>query len=261
MVKSPKDIFVGIVLITTVLLAVTSHMWLNKVQTVVTLFDDTTAIILLGLVVLLLAWYDCKMGIAFAILVGMVAITVKTAGFTHYMESFVANTGSKIQMPVSKQPLAITPPIKSKDPAYVSPNMSWDTSMENRPVSVYKMPVRAKAQPVKKSKLRTAGGSFTDISPVTEGFANPADLFGLEPENGAQIIQDKMTAQMDINRPCDKDFLTYTRGTDYHGYDVAGCRYDLKDGNQNGSIYGPPLSWCATYKDNTHAVPFYPLNG
>jgi hypothetical protein len=219
MVKSPKDIFVGIVLITTVLLAVTSHLWLNKVQTVVALFDDTTAIVLLGLVVLLLAWYDCKMGIAFAILVGMVAITVKTAGFTQFMESFVDN------------------------PPFFSGNASQKGGLE-----------------FNVNGTRTAGGSFTDISPVTEGFANP-DSFGLEPENGAQIIQDKMTAQMKVTRPCDKDFLTYTRGTDYHGYDVAGCRYDSKDGNQNGTIYGPPLSWCATYKDNTHAVPFYPLNG
>ena len=263
MVKSPKDIFVGVVLITTVLLAVTSHLWLNKVQTIVTLFDDTIAIILLGLVVLLMAWYDCKMGIAFAILIGMVAITVKTSGFTQYMETFTDMSGkSTVQIPISKKTLDMrsSPTSKSQDP--VSPNTEITTSTERRPVPSNKGRDTSTARnPVKKThSFKTTGGSGMGRSGVTEQFTNP-NSFGLEPENGAQIIQDKMTSQMEVSRPCDKDFLTYTRGTDYHGYDVAGCRYDLKDGNQNGSIYGPPLSWCATYKDNKHAVPFYPLNG
>lgn len=92
-----------------------------------------------------------------------------------------------------------------------------------------------------------------------EGFQNMA------PEQGANIISEKIEKQMVLPKSCvveQKDFNTYSAGKDYHGFDVAGCRYDLESRTQNSTVYGPPLSWCATYNSSTNLpVPFYPLNG
>lgn len=92
-----------------------------------------------------------------------------------------------------------------------------------------------------------------------EGFQTMA------PEQGANIISEKIEKQMGLPKSCSvdqKDFNTYSAGKDYHGFDVTGCRYDLENRTQNSIVYGPPLSWCATYgSDSKLPVPFYPLNG
>ncbi len=88
---------------------------------------------------------------------------------------------------------------------------------------------------------------------LTEGFQ--AD--NTSPET---VIAEKMDKQMQLPTQCSpSDFNTYSQGTDYQGYDVVSCRYDLKAGTQNSTIYGPPLSWCETYAATNLPVPFYPL--
>lgn len=59
-------------------------------------------------------------------------------------------------------------------------------------------------------------------------------------------------------------FLTQQGLVDKTGYDVAGCRYDMKSAEQNLSKYGPPVAFCGTYsneKAKTCGTHFYPLNG
>lgn len=218
-----KSKIIGGIIILTILLAITTPLWVKRITTITGLFADNTAIGLLAATVILLTWYNCKLGVAFAVLVAMVSVAVKTEGFQSYIESF-ANPAPSVKKDIS--------PVMAAKKAHLKTKHSWASKAQKKTTEPFQ------------SEIATSSNSNL-----------------LEPENGAKIIQDKMTAQMEVTRPCDKDFLTYTRGTDYHGYDVAGCRYDLKDGNQNGTIYGPPLSWCATYKDNKHTVPFYPLNG
>ena len=43
--------------------------------------------------------------------------------------------------------------------------------------------------------------------------------------------------------PCGNthNFLTQVGPNDPAGFDVVGCRYDMKSSPQNNSIYGPPL--------------------
>ena len=235
-----KSKVIGGLIILTILLAVTTPLWVKRITTITDLFADNTAIGLLAATVILLTWYNCKLGVAFAVLVAMVSVAVKTEGFQAYLETF-ANPEPAVKKDITPASTpfvktVITPAIAAKK-AHLQEKHKWVS--------------KAQKKPQQAPKLEAFQSEITSSS--------NSNL--LEPENGAKIIQDKMNAQMEVNRPCDKDFMTYTRGTNYHGYDVAGCRYDLKDGTQNGSIYGPPLSWCATYKDNKHAVPFYPLNG
>lgn len=61
-----------------------------------------------------------------------------------------------------------------------------------------------------------------------------------------------------------KDGLTKTDGEpDRSGFDVSGCRYDMKNSPQNLTKYGPPLSQCSAYDTNklkSCGTLFYPLN-
>ena len=203
------DIMVGTFVLIAILLAMTSNYWLSYVSHMTYLFKDNVTIGLIATVVVLLTLYDCKIGIAFAFVVAVVAVNMQHEAF----EAFG----------------------------------NFKATVTTRPP---RTPVTTKALPV-----------TTRPPKRKEGFQN------IMPEQGAKVIAEKIEKQMVLptQKVCSvaqKDFNTYSSGKDYHGFDVAGCRYDLENRTQNNTIYGPPLSWCATYGSGSKLpVPFYPLNG
>lgn len=187
------DMMIGALVLIAVLLAMTTNYWLPQVSHMSYLFKDNVTLGLIATVVVLLTLYDCKLGVAFAFVVAVVAVNLQQEGFESFADM-------------------------------------------NRPATTH-------------AKITHK-----------DGFQNMA------PEQGAAVITDKIEKQMQLpaTPKCNantQDFNTYSAGKDYHGYDVAGCRYDLENKTQNGTMYGPPLSWCATYGNNGLPVPFYPLNG
>ena len=197
------DIMVGTLVLIAVVLAMTSNYWLPHVSHMNYLFKDNITLGLIATVVVLLTLYDCKLGVAFAFVVAVVAVNLQQEGF----EAFADMT----------------------------------------------RPSTTRAHATRRAPTTTRA--------TTEGFQNMA------PEQGESVIGDKIEKQMQLpsTPKCNatqQDFNTYSAGKDYHGYDVAGCRYDLENKTQNATVYGPPLSWCATYTNTGKLpVPFYPLNG
>lgn len=66
--------------------------------------------------------------------------------------------------------------------------------------------------------------------------------------------------QQSINQ---NDRITQVGEPDRSGYDVSGCRYDMKNSPQNLTRYGPPVSQCSAYdpaKAQICGTVFYPLN-
>ena len=66
-----------------------------------------------------------------------------------------------------------------------------------------------------------------------------------------------------VDNECQNNFLTQNGQPDRSGYDINGCRYDMKNSPQNLTKYGPPLSHCGTYnvdKLTSCGTLFYPLN-
>ena len=66
-------------------------------------------------------------------------------------------------------------------------------------------------------------------------------------------------------KTCDQnnDLLTQTFDKNRNGFDVAGCRYDMKASPQNLTMNGPPVAQCGNYhKDKMDMIgtAFYPLN-
>ena len=70
-------------------------------------------------------------------------------------------------------------------------------------------------------------------------------------------------------KKCDKfnfpanGFLTQQGHVDKAGFDIVGCRYDMKAEEQNLTKFGPPVSFCGAYADESlqHCgTYYYPLN-
>lgn len=224
------DIMVGTCVLIAILLAMTTNYWLPRVNHMSYLFRDNITLGLIAVVVVLLTLYDCKLGVAFAFVVAVVAVNMMQEGF----EAFVDIKTESVAKPIKDTPV-ILPVNKGSKPEKDSKTINKGFKQESKKV---------KPKFIQKKK---------------EGFQSMA------PEQGANIITEKIEKQMVLPKLCavdQKDFNTYSAGKDYHGFDVAGCRYDLENRTQNSTVYGPPLSWCATYgTDSKLPVPFYPLNG
>ena len=221
------DIMVGTIVLIAILLAMTTNYWLPHVIHMNYLFKDNITLGLIATVVVLLTLYDCKLGVAFAFVVAVVAVNLQHEGFEAFAD--------------------MTRPMKTKALA------TRRAPTKTKALATRRAPTKTRAHVTRRVPTTTRA--------TTEGFQNMA------PEQGESVIGDKIEKQMQLpsTPKCNatqQDFNTYSAGKDYHGYDVAGCRYDLENKTQNGTMYGPPLSWCATYgKGNTLHVPFYPLNG
>ena len=69
--------------------------------------------------------------------------------------------------------------------------------------------------------------------------------------------------QQKINEQCRDNKITQVGEIDRSGYDITGCRYDMKNSPQNLTKYGPPVSQCSAYdpkKAQICGTVFYPLN-
>jgi hypothetical protein len=219
------DTLVGALVLIGIVMAVTTGYWLPRVKHLSYLFKDNITIGLIALVVVLLTLYDCKLGVSFAFIVAIVAVNLRE-GF----ESFVD-----------------IPENNKKD----NNESNNTTKPKPTPTSRPKPTPTSRPKPTPTSRPKPTP---TSRPKVTEGFQNMGA--------SNDVIADKIEKQMQVPATCNAtDFNTYSAGKDYHGFDVAGCRYDLENKTQNLTRYGPPLSWCATYKDSKLPVPFYPLNG
>ena len=73
----------------------------------------------------------------------------------------------------------------------------------------------------------------------------------------------KTTAKVTTNCDVNNDLLTQTFDKNRNGFDVAGCRYDMKASPQNLTLNGPPVAQCGNYNKKqmeTVGCAFYPLN-
>lgn len=80
------------------------------------------------------------------------------------------------------------------------------------------------------------------------------------------ILNKKLNSILNVPNSCltNANYLTQDLGKDYHGYDVAGCRYDLTHSPQNNTMNGPPVSLDSAYNKaqlTKCGTFFYPLHG
>ena len=82
------------------------------------------------------------------------------------------------------------------------------------------------------------------------------------PNNNLKPFLPNLTENF-VSLPYENDFITTVGEPERSGFDVTGCRYDMKNSPQNLTKYGPPVSQCSVYNTNqleTCGTLFYPLN-
>lgn len=79
-----------------------------------------------------------------------------------------------------------------------------------------------------------------------------------------QAVVNKRTSDFNLFDNEGKDMLTQVAPNNRQGFDISGCRYDMRVSGQNLTVNGPPLSLCSVYPSERNqkvGTNFYPLNG
>ena len=276
-----KNILIGLVVLGIALLAVLGPQYLPKFTKLHKVFDSPINMGLVAVLVVLIAIFDVKIGVAFAFLVLMFAVYLMDEKNTQRLENFFADattvTGvvTKTGQGAQGQQEFAAPRLASirLDPITEPIDKLGDLMAGLTP----QPSVTAKA-PIPKEGFEDVTTAMVDTSTTQAPGANNQNKVDAtnKTEMNMQPVADhvqKILAAGSNQKPVScatpqqYDFLTQQVPNDQNTinrFDVVGARYDLQSRPQNLTVYGPPLSWCATY-DQQQASKcgtfFYPLNG
>lgn len=292
--KRIKNILVGLLVLGLALLAVLGPQYLPKFTKLHNVFDDTINIGLIAVLVVLISLFDIKIGVAFAFLVLMFAVYLMDNKNTQRIENFfadVATVSGIVKKPgqnvTSTQEFAaprmasiklspitdtitdlgllvssLTPPSDTnylkksaqfKEPFTTEPTQNQSTQIEENNLDTINKTNNIALNNTLDTPPNTPPNTSPNTPPNTSNKLHMSTINHNVPACNSQQQYDFLTQQI----PNDQN-------NNINRYDVAGTRYNLQSRPQNLTIYGPPLSWCATY-DKQQATKcgtyFYPLNG
>lgn len=258
-----KNILIGLVVLGMALLAVLGPQYLPQFTKLHGVFDSPINMGLVAVLVVLVALFDVKLGVAFAFVVLMFAVYLMDEKNTQKIETFFANALSSGVASTPTGMVAKTGGLQE----FAAPRTA---SIRLTPLAepVITVPALAAQQPAQEG--------FEDVVITHE---NKTDATNKTPTENSDMNNNpianhaqKILAAANQKAPAcaapqQYDFLTQQVPNDQNTigrFDVVGTRYDLASRPQNLTVYGPPLSWCATY-DQQQATKcgtlFYPLNG
>jgi hypothetical protein len=256
-----KNILLGLVVLGLALLAILGPQYLPQFTKLHGVFDNPINMGLVAVLVVLVALFDVKLGVAFAFVVLMFAVYLMDEKNTQKIETFFANALSS--------GTAITPN------GMVAKMGGLQEFAAPRTASIRLTPLAEPAITVPAQQLVQEG--FEEMVSTNENKTDAtnktvqviAEMNNNPVANHAQKILAAAANQKapGCATPQQYDFLTQQVPNNQNiigRFDVVGTRYDLASRPQNLTVYGPPLSWCATY-DQQQATKcgtfFYPLNG
>lgn len=233
--KQMKSVGLGIILISLIVLIIFTPKMMENISCLKTLMNNTTNIILLCVLTLCITLIDPSMGLAFALCVGIVAVYLKDMNTDKLkdVEAFM---------------------VQYQNPRSISKQLDVATIEKNEMQYLENM-----------TNYNTQNNTKNNISNIINkdnmNHTNQASVNTMLKKK-----EEDKTNYLVNNKECSNtnNFLTQSGKKDPAGYDVSGCRYDMKSSPQNNTIYGPPLAWCNTYdqsKLNKCGTLFYPLNG
>ena len=208
------------------------------------LFTDSINYVLLISLVIFTILLDLPCGIMFAIAVV-------------YMSMYIINTKPNIVIGNNKNNSTSTstkPPIKTLSKNI---NNKFENTINNNKVSERSVKFNEEANIINLSENNSIRSESEFIYDNTKPFPNN----NIKPfENNNENSQ----ATVFTNEYNNKDDLTKSEGEpERSGFDISGCRYDMKNSQQNLTKNGPPLSQCSAYDTNklkSCGTLFYPLN-
>ena len=216
------------------------------------LFTDSINYVLLISLVIFIILLDLPCGIMFAIAVV-------------YMSMYIINTKPNIVIGKNKNnnnnstssstSTSTKPPIKTLSKNI---NNKFENTINNNKVSERSVKFNEEANIINLSENNSIRSESEFIYDNTKPFPNN----NIKPfeENNNENSQ----ATVFTNEYNNKDDLTKSEGEpERSGFDISGCRYDMKNSQQNLTKNGPPLSQCSAYDTNklkSCGTLFYPLN-
>ena len=220
-----KSIGLGIIIISLVALIVFTPKIMENLSCVKELMNDTTNIILLCTLTLCITLIDPLMGLMFALCIGVLAV---------YLKQVDTNTLKEVE----------TFMVEQQNPRTLSQSLSKSAIKTNEMRYV--------------ENMMNYGRKYNMSNRINK------DNFKSVKQEDTNTMSNNKVNQKGV--PCGNthNFLTQVGPNDPAGFDVVGCRYDMKSSPQNNTVYGPPLAWCNTYdktKMDKCGSLFYPLHG
>lgn len=240
-----KSIGLGIIIICLVALIVSTPKIMENVSCVKELMNDTSNIILLCTLTLCIAVIDPSIGLVFALCIGVLAV---------YLKHIDSKTLKKVE----------TFMVEQQNPRTLSQSLTKEEVKNNEMRYVENMMNYGRKYNISNTinkenfeSLKENSNAMSD-NKVNQSSVNKM-LQKKEEDKTNYLVNSKGV-------PCGNthNFLTQVGPNDPTGFDVVGCRYDMKSSPQNNTIYGPPLAWCNTYdktKMDKCGSLFYPLHG
>ena len=207
------------------------------------LFTDNINYILIMLVVIFIMLIDVYLGTTLALVILYMAMYINANTNTNNVNTIIKNN---ILYPMKTLPdsIKILPP----KPNMINTKVNLDKTMNSNT----------------NTNSDTIGDESEFIYDNTKPFPNK-NLKPFQPKED-EPTEDKKNlnfVQQTINKECSNDSITQVGEPDRSGFDISGCRYDMKNSPQNLTKYGPPVSQCSAYdaaKAQICGTVFYPLN-
>ena len=250
-----------------ILLIVLTPTIFTSYPVLINLFTDTINYILIMLVIIFIMVIDVCCGATLAIVILYMAVYINTN-----ITNKETTTKKYIKTPMNTLP----------DFIKIVPNNTSlsDNSVIDNNTTTYNPNANANANanpnPNANANANACNGDkVTDDSEFIYDNTKPFPNNNLKPfqpkdydtnENTEQKKKTLNFVQETINQEylnTHNDRITRVDEPDRSGYDVSGCRYDMKNSPQNLTQYGPPVSQCSAYdpvKAQICGTVFYPLN-
>jgi hypothetical protein len=231
------------------------------------LFNDNINYILIMLLVIFIMLIDIWCGCALALVI-------------LYMSLYINNNNTIIKknmmIPMKTLPdfIKIEPTNNNIINNKVDTNMNSNTTDNTHAISTVQAIAQPTVQPTVQADTHAYDNTNVNTNSNSEFIYDNTKPF---PNNNLKPFQPKESVssqdninqnninfvQQTINQECSNDSITNVGEPDRSGFDVSGCRYDMKNSPQNLTQYGPPVSKCSAYdpsKIQTCGTLFYPLN-
>ena len=213
------------------------------------LFTDNINYILLMLLVIFIMLIDVYLGTTLALVILYMAMYINSKTTTNNVNTIIKNN---ILYPMKTLPdsIQILPP-------------NTNMNMNNTKVDLAKT-MTANTNTNTNTNCNIIADESAFIYDTTKPFPNK-NLKPFQPKEDESTEDNKNLnlVHQTINKDCSNDDITQVEEPDRSGYDISGCRYDMKNSPQNLTHYGPPVSQCSAYdtaKAQLCGTLFYPLN-
>ena len=247
-----------------VLVMVFTDNILHNFPILINLFTDTTNYILLMLLIIFTMLINLECGIILGIIVIYISI------YIDYQKITIISNSTKINTPNIILNNSNTIPTTTDHKIF---NNVVNNNVVNNNLSEHKVTFSEAETIINDSKQYNNNHDeiLSDSEFIYNNTSKPFPNNNIKPfqPNIESFVSlnnyndnDNITTQT-LHKECVNDLITNVGEPDRSGFDISGCRYDMKNSPQNLTKYGPPLAQCSIYDSNKIkecGTAFYPLN-